>query len=235
MATRVIVPAAGVGSRLSAPTPFPPKCLIKVGAQTIAERAIEIFGARGIQDFVYITGFQAALVEMELGLRARFIHNPFYRISNSIASVWLAREELSTDHDLIIMNSDVFFEPQVIERLLADGNPITMLCDRSRIDEADYRLGLDGDRIVRFGKDLANSSTDAEYVGIARIRAPFVRVFTDRLDLLVKQGRLSAWWEDALFDLAREGMPVHACDIAGHFWGEVDRIEDYQRLVQRLP
>jgi choline kinase len=231
MNTRVIVPAAGVGSRLSSHTQAIPKCLIKVGETTIATRALDILRSRGIQDVLYVLGHQASAVEIELGSQVRYLFNPFYKVSNSIASLWLAREALSTDQDVIIMNADVFFDPQVLDRLLDAEKPFTMLCDRTRIAEADYRLGLEGDRIVRFGKELTDGQTDAEYVGIARLQGPAVKAFADRLDCMVRHGQLHAWWEDVLFDLSKEGNPLFACDVAGLFWGEIDCAADWKRLL----
>jgi L-glutamine-phosphate cytidylyltransferase len=229
MVDRVIIPAAGVGSRLSRQEQHRPKCLMEVQGRSIADRTIALCKERGIHDFVYIVGYEAEAIQAELAGKVRFHHNPFYRVSNSIASLWLARQELVGD--VIIMNSDVFFEPEILDTLLADDRPAVLLCDRSRIEGADYRFKLDGDRIVKYGKELTVAETDAEYVGIARISAAFIKPFADRLDHLVKQGRLNAWWEDALYDLAAEGMPIYARDIAGRFWGEVDFMEDYQRLV----
>jgi choline kinase len=228
MVNRVISPAAGVGSRLSRHAQHTPKCLMRVDGQTIAERTMGICRERGITDFVFIVGYESEAVRRVLGEGVRYYENPFYRISNSIASLWLARKEL--EGDLLIMNSDVFFDPQLIEPLLADDRPAVLLSDRTRIAEADYRFALEGDRIVRYGKQLTDAETDAEYVGIARINAPFTSRFAERLDKLVRAGRLDAWWEDALYDFAGE-QPVFARDVEGQFWGEVDFMEDYQRLL----
>jgi choline kinase len=231
MVKRVIIPAAGVGSRLSRQSQHTPKCLIRVEGRSIAERTIDLCRARGIDDFVFIVGYEADTVRRELGDRVRYYDNPFYRVSNSIASLWMARPEL--EGDLLIMNSDVFFDPALLDMLLDDDRPAVLLSDRSRAADADYRFALDGDRIARFGKQLSVAETDAEYVGMARINAPFTARFAARLDQLVRGGRLDAWWEDALYDFIREGVPVYARDVGGHFWGEVDFMEDYQRLVQR--
>jgi len=230
MVDRVIIPAAGVGSRLSRTEQHRPKCLMEVQGRSIAERTIALCQQRGIQDFVYIVGYEAEAIQTELAGKVRFHYNPFFRVSNSIASLWLAREELKGD--VIIMNSDVFFEPEILDTLLADERPAVLLCDRSRIEGADYRFKLEGDRIVKYGKELTVEETDAEYVGIARISAAFMEKFAARLDKIVRSGRLNCWWEDALYDLAAEGNPIYARDIAGRFWGEVDFMEDYQRLLQ---
>jgi NDP-sugar pyrophosphorylase family protein len=47
---------------------------------------------------------------------------------------------------------------------------------------------------------------------------------------MIERGEESHWWEDALYSMIPEGVPVYAHDVAGIFWGEVDYVKDYERL-----
>lgn len=87
MTPRVIVPAAGVGTRLAAAGSDLPKCLFKVGGQTLAERALNIFGQQGITDFVFIVGHRAEAIKDTLGDQVNLVYNPFYRVSNGSLKV----------------------------------------------------------------------------------------------------------------------------------------------------
>ena len=86
---RAIIMAAGVGSRLLGINGGRPKCLIRAGEQTLLERMIGQLRARDVHDISIITGFKSALVENELPPGIRQIYNPFYSVTNSIASLWL--------------------------------------------------------------------------------------------------------------------------------------------------
>lgn len=227
---KAFILAAGVGSRLVRVAQNRPKCLLTIGGQTLMGRMLDLFRSRGIRDITVITGFRADLVRREVGDRARLVHNPFFHVTNSIASLWFARDHL--DGDALITNGDLFFEPALLDELLADPRDRVMLCDSTRIEHADYRFTLDRDRIVAFGKDLPVERTSAEYVGQARIRAAFMPAFRRRLVELIETQRCGIWWEDVLYSFIPEGMPVFARDVAGVFWGEVDYVEDYDRIVR---
>ena len=225
----VIIMAAGVGSRLDKFLDNKPKCLIQAGGETLISRVVRLFKKIGIRDISVVTGYQAHQIQNELGLGVKFYHNPFYSVTNSIASLWLARKEIH--QDTILMNADLFFEENLLEILMEAKEPVSMLADTTRVATADYRFGFDGDLICRYGKQLSNEETDAEYVGIARINKDFVSPFKQKLENLILQNNFHVWWEDAIYSHILEGYPVVYKDVAGIFWTEVDCVEDYLRLT----
>jgi choline kinase len=220
--------AAGVGSRLAALSQQRPKCLLEIGGQTLLSRMLDLFESRGITDVTVVTGHRADLVRQEVGDRARTVHNASYLSTNSIASLGCARDLL--EGDVLVTNGDLFYEEALLDRLLADPRDRVLVSDTSRIEDADYRFTLDGDRIVGYGKDLPVERTDAEYVGLAKIGATFLPAFRQRLTSMLSAGQCHHWWEDALYSMIPEGVPVYAHDVAGVFWGEVDYVKDYERL-----
>ncbi len=82
-----------------------------------------------------------------------YCYNPFYDITNSLASLWFAKDEL--DDDLLVLNADVFFSREILELVIHDSRSPVMAIDHSRIAEGDYffRTALDG-RIEKYGKGL---------------------------------------------------------------------------------
>lgn len=225
---RAFIMAAGVGSRLASFSQQQPKCLLQIGSQTLLSRMIDLLACRGITDITVVTGHRADLVQQEVGGRARCIHNAAYLSTNSIASLACARELL--EGDVLVTNGDLFYEEALLDRLLADPRDRVLVADSTRIEDADYRFTLEGDRIVGYGKNLLVERTDAEYVGLAKIGATFLPRFKERLLHLVDAQQVHHWWEDALYSLIPEGVPVYAHDVAGIFWGEVDYAKDYERL-----
>lgn len=225
---RAFIMAAGVGSRLAALSQARPKCLLQVGSETLLSRMLDLFASRGITDVTVVTGHRADLVRQEVGHRARCIHNPSYLTTNSIASLACARDLL--EGDVLVTNGDLFYEEALLDRLLADPRDRVLAADSTRIVDADYRFTLDGDRVVGYGKNIPVERTDAEYVGLAKIGATFLPAFKERLFSMVGAGQVNHWWEDALYSMIPEGVPVYAHDVAGIFWGEVDYVKDYERI-----
>ena len=101
----VVIMAAGVGSRLAALAEDRPKCLMRIGEQSLISRMLDQLSSRGLTDVTIVTGFRSELVEKEVGGRARIVRNPLYHLTNSIASLWLAREFLGPE--AIVANGDI--------------------------------------------------------------------------------------------------------------------------------
>lgn len=224
----LVIMAAGVGSRLGSFFDNKPKCLIEAGGESLIARTVRLFQKRGVNNISIVTGYQSHLIQRELGTQVKYFHNPFYTVTNSIASLWLARHEIH--EDTILMNGDLYFEEKLLNEIFLATHPVTMLADTSRIETADYRFGLENGNICRYGKQLTNSETDAEYVGIARVNRDFVHAFKQRLENLILQSQFHVWWEDAIYSQIAEGHPVAYRDVAGTFWTEIDCISDWDRL-----
>ena len=226
---KVIIMAAGVGNRLKAIHGDVPKCLISAGnGKTLIRRIVDIFHDKGIWDIALILGYHAEKIRNELKNEVRYFENKNYLTTNSIKSLWYAREML--DDDVILLNADLFYEPQLLDDMLRQNHKVTMLADSTRIVDADYRFGFSGNRICRFGKQLTNQETDGEYVGMARIDKGFIKSFKNKLETMIDAGETNAWWENVLYSFIKDQVPINYFDVAGTFWTEVDTAKDYKRL-----
>ena len=222
--------AAGVGSRLKEINGDKPKCLIEADGVTLINRSVSLLQRRGISDITVITGYKSKLIHQELHSRAKYLHNPYFEVTNSIASLWLAKDLLCDD--VILMNADLYYEPAILDMALAQTDHAVMLSDCTRIEDADFRFGVQGNRILRTGNKLTNQETDCEYVGIVRIDKRFVGVFRNRLEEMIVQGDFRNWWEGVLYAFIDDGIDIFHKDVEGAFWTEIDHLGDYDRLVK---
>jgi choline kinase len=222
--------AAGVGSRISRHLQNHPKCCVDVEGKPLIKTTMELLNRRGLNNVAIVTGYQEKYIHQALeGFQYARYFNPFYRVANSISSVWFARDFLAGD-DLIIMNGDVFLEDAVLDALLADARSPLLLSDSTRIQEADYRFQWADERLLKYGKELSNEETTGEYVGIAKLSREYVVSFRQRVIEAVAAEDYNCWWEDVIYRTVDAGEDVHIKDIAGRFWAEVDYIEDYERI-----
>jgi choline kinase len=229
---KAVIMVAGVGSRLSKNVKHLPKCLLSFGGETILSRNIRMLKEHGITDIVVVAGYRASLVQEEVSGLATCIVNPFFRVTNSLASLWFASKSVDLHDDLLVFNGDVIYEEGVLKAALAAETSPVMLIDTSVIERADYRLRVEDDYIVDQGKQLPNEQTSGEYVGIAKLGAGFVPIYLSRIrDLVECQERYGMWWEEALFAIRDEfRMKIHVTDVRGMFWAEADYIEDVERI-----
>jgi choline kinase len=220
--------AAGIGSRLRGIGGGRPKCLIQAGEETLLRRMIGQLRDAGVDDVCVITGYKSVLIQRDLPRGVRQLYNPFYSVTNSIASLWLARELLT--EDTLLMNADLYFEKEVLDIALDQVHPVAMLSDCRRIESADFRFRTRGDSIVEAGKHISDQATDCEYVGIVRLDRSFIKVFRTRLEDMIKRSCFSDWWEAVLYSFLGGDIDIKCADVKGAFWTEVDHAADYARL-----
>ena len=58
----------------------------------------------------------------------------------------------------------------------------------------------------------------------------FLPTFEAKLEDLINTQHSDMWWENVLYSMSNVTQ-IHACDVAPHFWAEVDYVEDYGRII----
>lgn len=110
---KVIIPVAGIGSRLRPHTHTQPKALVPVAGKPILSHIIENLMEAGIHDFIFIIGYLGDKVESYItekypDLNTRFIvQEPREGIAHA---VWSARMEVTDQDDLLIVLGDTIFD-----------------------------------------------------------------------------------------------------------------------------
>ena len=233
---KAVIFAAGMGTRISRHISNSPKCLVEVYGMPLINYTIDLLTRRGIQDIAVVTGYRGEEVERVLPRHVQVFRNPFFSVTNSIASFWMARDFVCPSTPLLAMNGDVFVEEAVIDDVLDLGSSdklAVMLADSSRIIGADYKFAWADGCLDRYGKDLAAHETTGEYVGIGLVPRRRVAEVMASVQHEVMEGNFNKWWEEAIYSKSPGGN-VGIFDISGHFWVELDFAEDLMRLRDYL-
>lgn len=229
---KAILMAAGYGGRISQFT-NEPKSLLKINNKSIIRHTVEMLLENNISVTI-IVGFKHELIINELkDLNVKFYYNPFFRVTNSIGSLWLAKDELNTDEDIILGNADVYWDQDILDSLLSDERETVMLGDRTRALTGDYFFGCKNEIIEKYGKELVPEERTCEYVGLAKLKNSFIKTFKNQMEYLVESGEYNLWWENTLYTVA-DKYPIYVQDVEGKFWAEVDYIEDYERIKKQI-
>jgi choline kinase len=231
---KALIMAAGIGSRISRHLNGQPKCCVKIGDVELIKYTFDLLNKKGITNIAIVTGYNEHFILDALS-KFKFKHfkNNFYDVTNSIASLWFAKEFLDGSDDVLIMNGDVFMEDKVLDVILSDYRSPLFLSDSSRIEDADYRFNWKDEKLVKFGKELSNDETTGEYVGIAKIAKEDIAFTQKSLKKLIETQKHNYWWED-IFYRNIDKKSIYITDIKGMFWAEVDYIEDYERIQEYL-
>ncbi len=222
--------AAGIGSRISNEIGQRPKSLLEIDGKPIIVHTVELLQKNHIE-VVVITGFEHKLIEDCLeNYNIKIYYNPFFKVTNSIGSLWYARDEFNTN-EVIIANADVYYNQDLLDLIFNCKHDNFLLKDKSRVIEGDYFFKTDGDVLLNYGKELTVDERDSEYVGICCLRNSWVRKFITRLCEMIELGEYNLWWENAMYSFVSEHA-VNTLDVDGIFWSEVDTIKDYNRILE---
>ena len=145
MSTRsltAVILAAGYGRRMRPLTDDNHKALLSIAGVTILGRILDGLLRIGIDDIVVVTGYREADVRDFVSTHpaahaVRFVHNTRYDTTNNIVSLALAFGELDFSRDVALIESDLIFDPEVLDALLMPGEDNLALVDR-------FRGGMDG-------------------------------------------------------------------------------------------
>ncbi|QTH42279.1 phosphocholine cytidylyltransferase family protein [Cohnella sp. LGH] len=228
--TKAILMAAGRGTRISRDIDGNCKCTLDISGTTLIRHTVEMLLKHNIEVHIVVGYHKEHIVQALQGLPVLFHENVFYSVTNSLSSLWFAREALCGD-SIILGNADVFWEEQLLPLLLEDERDCVMLCDSSRVEQGDYLFHVIDGSVREYGKGLDKNHANCEYVGLAKIQGPFIQECRAELEYMVQTQRHNAWWEQILYNMI-PGRNIWTTDIAGHFWAEIDFIEDYQRILE---
>ena len=230
---RALILAAGRGTRISRYLSGRPKCTVDIGGGiTLIENTIRQLRGMGIKDIGIVLGYnQEVIREILKEHDIKFYYNPFFDVTNSIASAWFARDFITNEDDIMIMNGDVFVDDSLLEIIKEETLSPVLFCDETRKEEADYKFYYEDNRLLKYGKELEGEDITAEYIGIAKIGKEFISTFKNELESMINKQQHYLWWENALYELSKE-KDIYVKDVEGRFWAEVDYMEDYERILK---
>lgn len=230
---KVLIMAAGRGTRISQYIGNAPKCTVDIGGGTpLIRYTVDMWKKHGVDDITIITGYKHNVIENLFDENeVTFLYNPFFDVTNSIASCYFAMEMLKRYDDTIIMNGDVFLAERLFSKLINSKLSPVMFADNKRTIEADYKFKYSGNLLEKYGKELSGEDISGEYVGIAKIDKKDMPVFALRLEEMVNTQQHQVWWENALYSLIGSRC-VFIEEVGDNFWAEVDEIQDYERIKE---
>ncbi|HKP14384.1 MAG TPA: phosphocholine cytidylyltransferase family protein [Blastocatellia bacterium] len=232
---RAIILAAGRGSRLKNVAGDVPKCLAPMGATTLLERQIGALKSAGIEEVIIVTGYRAELVEGVCGRMAHCLENTRHAETNSLYSLWLARDFLLDG--FVVMNGDVLFHPRLLAELLDAPREDALLISYADADaplgEEEMKVVVREGRVAEISKQMDGRRADGENVGVVKFGAAGARLLVEKLDALVASGAERDWAPRAFGEFATE-RPLYAVSTRGLPWIEIDYPADYRRAVEEV-
>ena len=218
---KIIILAAGIGSRLG--NPFPKPLTRLRNGKSIMQMQVENLTTRfSPDDLVVVVGFKKDLI-MENFPDLSYIYNPSFDRTNTSKSL-LQGVKKHRDSSILWLNGDVVFDPKLIDYLIPyiEKDQSFVSVNNSEVGEEEVKYTLDHNGFINaISKDVENGLGEA--VGINFIANNDLPFFLQRLEECEDMD----YFEKGL-ELAIQGdkIRVLAVDISQFNCLEVDFEED---------
>jgi choline kinase len=226
---RAIILAAGKGARLEPANHGLGKCLVKLGGTTLIERQLGYLRACGISEISVVVGFQAEHIRRACGREIKYIENQIFAETNSMYSLWLARQFFGDG--FLVLNSDVFFHPQLLSDLVTTKHEDAILVsyrNGTQYGDEEMKVKVQDGHLLDISKSMDPGEADGENVGIVKFGATGAAVLARELENLVANGALRSWAPRAFLEFTKK-RALHVVSTRGYPWIEIDFPEDLQR------
>lgn len=239
---KVIILAAGTGSRLMPYTINKPKALVELANKPLLEYQLSVFNKLGLSDINLVVGY--LYHHFDHYAYPQFI-NTEYEQSNMLHSLMQAVDVLLSGEDVIICYGDIIYQPEVLSKLLATKGDVVVAADKQwqslwelrmedPLADAESFIYNDQGKVIELGKPLKDlSQAQAQYIGLLKISGQCSSKVVQAYKALGLKETKNMYLTDFIQNLIDKHFDVRA-SLHNRGWLEVDTSQDlhiYNRLV----
>lgn len=239
---KAVILAAGIASRLRPLTNDRPKCLLKIGDRSLLERTIDALLENNIREIIIVTGYLHEMLESFVQTRyphlaVKFIHNELYATTNNIYSLWIAIPDVLNEKEMILLDSDILFDPSMIKILQDNPHDNCLALDSHKLGEEEIKVIVnEKNQITELSKTCAIEKAIGESIGIEKISHSYLHALREELDHMIVHEKLdNVFYELAFERLITQGHYFYPVDTSSYFSMELDTIEDFHDAINRIP
>lgn len=257
---KVIILAAGQGSRLKPLTDHQPKCMVEINHRSMIDRQIEVMKNCGIkeEDICIVGGYRLDVLKHHFeGSRVQIIHNTEYETTNMVCSLMCARKQIENTSDLLVSYGDIIYSEEILGRILNCEKEIAVVVDdgwygywsiraEDPLDDAETLMISKDDYLEEIGQKTKElSRIQAQYIGLMRFKNSGVANLLRYCDLAAKKSEKGEklwktdrtyqkmYMTDLLQGMIEEGVRLSAVHI-NRGWFEVDCEADLRVAEKEL-
>ena len=238
--TKVLILAAGQGTRLRPITNDKPKCLVPLIGKSLLKRQTDVLKSVGLTNIHVATGYRADQIE-KLGYQTSF--NSLYDKTNMVESLFSALEFIEGEEDLIIAYGDIVYQKNNLEKVLASSDEIALMIDKewkafwslrleNPLDDAETLKLNDEGFVTELGKQTDSyDDVQGQYTGLIKIRgdkiSDFINFYNsiDRTLNFDGQDFNNMYMTSFLQMMINSGWKAKAV-LVNNGWLEIDTVED---------
>ena len=238
---KMIILAAGQGTRLRPLTNDKPKCMVDYNEKPIIDSILESASRCNLSDIVIVNGYKKEVLEHHLKDKdIKFITNHDYDKTNMVSTLFCAKDFMNDD--LIISYADIIYKKEILDKLIASEDDFSVVVDKdwkrlwdarmeNPLDDAETLKIKDG-YIYELGKKPENyEDIEGQYIGLIKISKNIIEKVIKFYECLDKNGLyngkdFSNMYMTSLIQMISDNL-VHVKPIyINGGWIEIDSIED---------
>lgn len=252
---KVIILAAGQGTRLRPLTDNVPKCMVKINGKSIIERQITVMQECGVsnKDIAVVAGYKHDVLHETLKDRNILVFdNNRYDDTNMVYSLMCAKEYIKNSKDIIVSYGDIVYSREVFQKILQlENESISVIVDDewyeywsercdNPLDDAETLMFNERDYLTEIGQRTTElSKVQSQYIGLMRFKDYGLEAMLklcQEAEIRSLNG-IKLWrtdrdyskmyMTDLLQGLIDEGNDLKAVHIQ-RGWFEIDNIDDLQ-------
>ena len=217
---KIIILAAGIGSRLGNTLPKPLTTL--KNGKSIMQMMIENLSFKfNIDDINVVVGYKKNLI-MESFPSLSYIYNPFFDSTNTSKSLLMALKK-NNNSDILWLNGDVIFDLRIldiIEKKIEDGFSFISV-NTNGVAEEEVKYTVKNGFVNELSKSVKNGLGEA--VGINYINHNDIKKLVNRLEECDNNDYFEKGLELAII---KDNLKLKILDISRYYCMEIDFIED---------
>jgi choline kinase len=216
--------AAGTGSRLGGRL----KALFPLEGRPLIDYCIETLVEAGFARLLIVAGHSADSLEAHVrsadsSMAIEWVHNPRYRELNNFYTLRVACA--AVEGPLLVLNSDIIFMREVVERVCDVDGPLGLAIERGQVDAEALKVQVGGDVVQALGKHLDPAAAFGEFVGISLISDHVRRRYLNAADEALSRGETTLYYED-IYDRLCPTVGTRFAEVTSGSWAEVDCLAD---------
>lgn len=255
---KVIILAAGQGTRLRPLTDDRPKCMVEVNGKSILERQLTVMHDCGIrdEDITIVAGYKGEVLrDIFRDTQMNIVINDNYENTNMVCSLMCAREIMEQYEDILLSYGDIIYNEKVLRSILQSEEKASVIVDdgwysywsercENPLDDAETLMFDKDDYLTEIGqKTMDLGKIQSQYIGLMRFKGEGLEAVLHLAAEAEERSRKGVplwrttrtyqkmYMTDLLQGLIDEGNKLKAVHI-NRGWFEIDDCEDL-KVVER--
>ena len=230
---KALILAAGKGTRLRPLTNKTPKILLNFGNSNILEYLFGCLKENNINEIYVVTGYKSDQIKKKFNSKVNLIYNKRYQTTNSIYSLFLAKEKLYNSNFLLI-NGDIIISKKYFK--INEKNKkhsFTYGIKKKRVKLGEMNLVIKKNNVKNIGKDISSKISDTESAQITYFRKKDSKLLFKNVDKLININQKNLFPASAYEDIIKKSC-LKIKYVNKNHWLELDNLTDYKKVKKIL-